>query len=103
MENYAFIQNTLGLPTCLICNEKLSNNKKSNIKHHFLIKHEPFARKHPLGDESKAIVMELCHRMQKSTSLFSSWILFATNINTASFAVAQDINKYKKTLHRWLI
>ncbi|CAD1481282.1 unnamed protein product, partial [Heterotrigona itama] len=33
--NLAFIANSNGLPTCLICKEQLANNKKSNIERHF--------------------------------------------------------------------
>ncbi|GBM22992.1 hypothetical protein AVEN_172338-1 [Araneus ventricosus] len=42
-ESFAFICNTDGLPTCLICHEKLSHNTKSNLERHFTIKHTQFA------------------------------------------------------------
>ncbi|GBN70017.1 hypothetical protein AVEN_133247-1 [Araneus ventricosus] len=42
-ESFAFICNTDGLPTCLICHEKLAHNKKSNLERHFTTKHTQFA------------------------------------------------------------
>ncbi|XP_077301698.1 general transcription factor II-I repeat domain-containing protein 2-like [Arctopsyche grandis] len=35
MESFAFICNSDGLPTCLICQKKLAHNKKSNLERHF--------------------------------------------------------------------
>ncbi|GFT89078.1 uncharacterized protein TNCV_3084881 [Trichonephila clavipes] len=34
-DNFAFIQNLNGLPTCLICKEKFAHYKKSNLERHF--------------------------------------------------------------------
>ncbi|GBL87146.1 hypothetical protein AVEN_171016-1 [Araneus ventricosus] len=42
-ESFAFICNTDGLPTCLLCHEKLAHNKKSNLERHFTTKHTQFA------------------------------------------------------------
>ena len=38
---------------CLICYEKLANNKKSNVPRNFQNKHAAFAQKYPDGDERK--------------------------------------------------
>ncbi|GBO41425.1 hypothetical protein AVEN_115651-1 [Araneus ventricosus] len=42
-ESFAFICNRDGLPTCLICHEKLAHNKKSNLERHFTTKRTQFA------------------------------------------------------------
>jgi hypothetical protein len=85
-ESYAFTQNFMGLPTCLICNEKLSNKKKSNLGRHFSTKHDVFARKYSLGEERKKAVTELKQKMKQSTSRFSNWIQSSSNVTAASFA-----------------
>ena len=48
-ESFAFIANAEGLPACLLCNEKLSNNKKSNVERHFHGRHATFAAEYPVG------------------------------------------------------
>ncbi|KAI5088835.1 general transcription factor II-I repeat domain-containing protein 2-like, partial [Silurus meridionalis] len=48
-----FTVDQTGLSVCLICNEKLANNKKSNVARHFQNKHAAFAQKYPDGDERK--------------------------------------------------
>ncbi|GBO00116.1 hypothetical protein AVEN_101394-1 [Araneus ventricosus] len=58
-ESFAFIYNTYGLPTCLICHEKLAHNKKSNLERHFTTKHTQFAGKYPASDARKKAVEEL--------------------------------------------
>ncbi|GBO37043.1 hypothetical protein AVEN_244864-1 [Araneus ventricosus] len=58
-ESFAFICNTDGLPTCLICHEKLAHNKKSNLERHFTTKHTQFAGKYPTCDARKNAVEEL--------------------------------------------
>ena len=42
---FAFTADKTGLSVCLICAEKLANNKKSNLKRHFQNKHTAFAEK----------------------------------------------------------
>ncbi|GBM61614.1 hypothetical protein AVEN_269524-1 [Araneus ventricosus] len=44
-ESFEFMCNTDGLPTYLICHEKLSHNKKSNLERHFTTKNTQFAVK----------------------------------------------------------
>ncbi|GBN04139.1 hypothetical protein AVEN_119010-1 [Araneus ventricosus] len=64
-ESFGFICNTDGLPTCLICHEKLARNKKSNLEIHCATKHAQFAGKYPTGDARKKAVEEL----QKTTTV----------------------------------
>ena len=52
-DSFAFIASKTGLPVCLLCDEKLANNKKSNVERHFLNKHNVFAEKYPAGDQRK--------------------------------------------------
>ena len=51
-DSFAFTPDETGLPVCLICGEKLANNKKSNVVRHFQNKHTAFAEKYPDGDEN---------------------------------------------------
>lgn len=94
-DDYAFVSSA-GLPLCLICNEKLANNKKSNIERHFSTKHAVFANKYAPGDERKKAVVELKRKNEQSTSMFSSWIRSSSSTTEASFAVAQEIAKHGK-------
>ena len=49
-EIFAFIQNLNDLPICLICQEKMARNKKSNLERHFATNHASFSIKYPVGD-----------------------------------------------------
>ena len=76
-ELYAFIANAEGLPACLICNEKLSNNKKSNLERHFQLKHAKFAADHPVGTERKSAIALLVKRFEGRKNSFKKWIAVA--------------------------
>ncbi|GBL75930.1 hypothetical protein AVEN_56174-1 [Araneus ventricosus] len=94
MESFAFICNRDGLPTCLICHEKLAHNKKSNLERHFTTKHTQFAGKYPTGDARKKAVEELQKKKkQQSRSMLSNWAQCSNNVNLASFAVSLEIAK----------
>lgn len=58
-KTFTFIQNLNDLPTCLICQEKMAHNKKSNLERHFTTKHVSFSTKYPVGDARKKAVEEL--------------------------------------------
>lgn len=90
-ENFAFIQNLNGLPTCLICQEKMAHNKKSNLERHFTTKHESFSTKYPVGDARKKAVEELQRRQERSAFGFNHWVQSSNNVNMASFVVSQEI------------
>lgn len=92
-ESFAFICNSDGLPTCLICHEKLAHNKKSNLERHFTTKHTQFASKYPAGEERKKAVDELQKQKQQSSSMLSNWTQSTSNVNLASFAVSLEIAK----------
>ncbi|GBM36957.1 hypothetical protein AVEN_153908-1 [Araneus ventricosus] len=94
-ELFAFICNTDGLPTCLICHEKLAHNKKSNLERHFTTNHTQFAGKYPTGDARKKAVEEL-QKKQQSSSMLSNWAQSSNNVNLASFAVSLEIAKRGK-------
>ncbi|GBN43754.1 General transcription factor II-I repeat domain-containing protein 2 [Araneus ventricosus] len=91
-ESFAFICNTDGLPTCLICHDKLAHNKKSNLERHFTTKHTEFAGKYPTGDARKKAVEELQEK-QQSSFMLSNWAQSSNNVNLASFAVSLEISK----------
>ncbi|XP_011267569.1 zinc finger BED domain-containing protein 5-like [Camponotus floridanus] len=95
-ESFAFICNSDGLPTCLICHEKLAHNKKSNLERHFTKKHTQFASKYPAGEERKKAVDELQKQKQQSSSMLSNWTQSTSNVNLASFAVSLEIAKKGK-------
>ncbi|GBM02777.1 General transcription factor II-I repeat domain-containing protein 2A [Araneus ventricosus] len=94
-ESFAFICNTDGLPTCLICHEKLALNKKSNLERHFSTKHAQFAGKYQTGDARKKVVEELKNKKQSSSTL-SNWAQCSNNVNLVSFAVSLEIAKRGK-------
>ena len=58
-ESFAFIANAEGLPECLLCSDKLSNNKKSNVERHFQGKHATFAAEYPIGSERKSAIASI--------------------------------------------
>ncbi|GBN05242.1 hypothetical protein AVEN_57670-1 [Araneus ventricosus] len=94
-ESFAFICNTDGLPTCLICHEKLAHNKKSNLERHFTTKHIQLAGKYPTGDAQKKAVEELKKKNQ-SIFMLSNWAQSSNNANLASFGVSLEIAKRGK-------
>ncbi|XP_031331198.1 general transcription factor II-I repeat domain-containing protein 2-like [Photinus pyralis] len=95
-ETFAFIQNTNGFPTCLICQEKLAHNKKSNLERHFTTKHVSFGAKYPVGDARKKAVEELKKSQEKSSFVFKHWSQSSNNVNIASFIISQEIAKRGK-------
>ncbi|GBN03283.1 hypothetical protein AVEN_120185-1 [Araneus ventricosus] len=96
MESFAFICNADGLPTCLICHEKLAHSKKSNLERHFTTKHTQFAGKYPTADARKKAVEELQKKQQLSSSMLSNWAQSSNNVNLSSFAVSLEIEKRGK-------
>ena len=52
-DSFAFSTTDAGLPICLICGEKLANNKKCNVERHFQNKH---SQKYQAGDERKRAI-----------------------------------------------
>lgn len=96
-DTYELVQNTMGLPKCLICDENFKNNKKSNIERHFLSKHDFFGQTYPAGNERKVAVAELMRKSQQSTSKFNNWLQSASNLTAASFVVSHEIIKSGKS------
>ena len=94
--SFAFIADKTGLPVCLICSEKLANNKKSNVERHFQNKHLSFAQKYSEGDARKKAVLELMRNADQSKQQFSKWIKSANSTTYASFVAAQEIVKHGK-------
>lgn len=81
----------LDLPVCLICGEKLSNNKKCNVERHFKNKHSAFAEKYPTEDERKRAISELQRKAEQSKHTFKKWITSPQSTTAASFVAAQEI------------
>ena len=75
----------------MLCNEKLANNKKSNVERHFLNKHNVFAEKYPAGDQRKKAVLELRRRANQSKTFCSKWMNSSTSSTSASFIAAREI------------
>ena len=95
-ETFAFMVNLNGLPTCLICKEQFTHNKKSNLERHFTAKHASFSTKYPLGDARKKAVEELQKNQETSASVFKNWMQSSSNVNMASFVISQEIAKRGK-------
>ena len=95
-ELYAFIANAEGLPACLICNEKLSNNKNSNLERHFQLKHAKFAADHPVGTERKSAIAVLVEKFEGRKNSFKKWIASPNSTTAASFVAAREIVKRGK-------
>ncbi|CAK6438343.1 unnamed protein product [Pipistrellus nathusii] len=95
-EAFAFTQNLNGLPTCLICQETLAHNKKSNVERHFTTKHVSFSVNYPVGEARKKAVEELRKSQEKPPSVFSYRMQSSNNVNIASFVVSQEIAKRGK-------
>ncbi|GBN39399.1 hypothetical protein AVEN_242390-1 [Araneus ventricosus] len=93
-ESFAFICNTDGLPTYLICHKELAHNKKSNLERHFTTKHTQFAGKYPTGDARKKAVEEF--QKKQSSFMLSNWAQSSNNVNLVSFAVSLEIAKRGK-------
>ncbi|XP_076805287.1 general transcription factor II-I repeat domain-containing protein 2B-like [Clavelina lepadiformis] len=93
INSFAFIADKTGLPVCLICNEKLANNQKSNVERHFENKHLSFAQKYS-GDARKKAVLELMRNVDRSKHQFNKWIKSANATTYASFVAAQEIVKH---------
>lgn len=80
---------------CLICSDKISSMKRSNIKRHFNTRHATFALKNPAGDSRKKACQELLSRVQASQQLLRVWARQG-DWNSASFAGALAIVKNGK-------
>lgn len=88
-DSFAFTANDAGLPVCLICGEKLSNNKKCNVERRFQTKHSVFAEKYLTEDERKRAISELQRKAEQSKHTFKKWI--TSPQSAASFVAAQEI------------
>ncbi|GBL93288.1 hypothetical protein AVEN_219437-1 [Araneus ventricosus] len=94
-ESFALICNTDGLPSCLICHEKLVHNKKSNLERHFtknipslLVNIQPVTHEKKLVKNSKK-------KQQQSSSMLSNWAQSFSNANLARF-VSLEVAKRGK-------
>ena len=95
-ESFAFIANAEGLPACLLCNEKLSNNKKSNLERHFQGRHAKFAANYPFGSERKSAITVLLEKLEERKGRFKKWIASPNSTTAASFVATREIIKYGK-------
>uniref|UniRef100_A0A8D2J826 Uncharacterized protein n=1 Tax=Varanus komodoensis TaxID=61221 RepID=A0A8D2J826_VARKO len=96
VDSFAFTADETGLPVCLICGEKLANNKKSNVARHFQNKHTAFAEKYPDGDERKKAISELMQKADLSKNHFKKCIKPANSTTYATFVAAQEIDRHGK-------
>lgn len=83
-EQFAFIERA-GCAVCLICNDKISSMKRSNIKRHFDTRHATFAAKYPVGDNRNKVCRELLSTVQASQQQLRVWAKQG-DFNSASFA-----------------
>ena len=95
-DSFAFSSDEGSLPVCLICGEKLANNKRSNVARHFHNKHTAFAEKYPEGEERKQAVSELKRKADLTKNQFKKWMKSTNSTTHASFVAAQEIVKRGK-------
>lgn len=95
-ESFAFIANAEGLPECLLCSEKLSNNKKSNVERHFQGRHATFAAEYPVGSERKSAIALLLEKLEERKNRFKKWIASPNSTTAASFVATREIIKRGK-------
>lgn len=95
-ESFAFIANAEGLPECLLCSEKLSNNKKSNAERHFQGRHATFAAEYPAGSERKSAIALLLEKLEERKNRFKKWIASPNSTTAASFVATREIIKRGK-------
>ena len=69
-----------GLPACFLCNDKLSNYKKSNLERHFQEKHAKFAADYPVGSERKSAMAVLLQKLEERKGTFKKWIAQAVSL-----------------------
>ncbi|CAI5687214.1 general transcription factor II-I repeat domain-containing protein 2B [Oreochromis niloticus] len=93
---FAFTGNNAGLPVCLICGERISNNKKCNVERHFQNRHLAFAEKYPTEDERKKAISELLRKAEESKLSFKKWISSPQPTSTTSCVAALEIVKRGK-------
>ena len=91
-----FTSNESGLPICLICGEKLANNKRSNVARHFNNTHKAFAEKYSEGEERKKAVKELMRKADLTKNQFKKWLKSANSTKYANFVAAQEIVRHGK-------
>ena len=96
INSFAFIADKTSLPVCLICKEKLANNKNSNVERHFQNKHLFFDQKYSEGNARKKAVLELMQNADRSKHQFIKWIKSANSTMYASFVATQEIFKHSK-------
>ena len=95
-DSFALTSNESGLPICLICGEKLTNNKRSNVARHFDNTHKVFAKKYPEGEERKKTVKELMRKADLTKNQFMKWLKSVNSTTYASFVAAQEIIRHGK-------
>ena len=88
-EEFAFMERT-GSAVCLICSDKITSMKRSNVKRHFETRHSTFALKYPAGDSRKKACQELLSRVQAGQQQIRVWTQKG-DWNSASFAGALAI------------
>ena len=95
-EEFAFMERT-GSAVCLICSDKITSMKRSNVKRHFETRHSTFALKYPAGDSRKKACQELLSRVQAGQQQIRVWTQQG-DWNSASFAGALAIVRNGKQL-----
>ena len=83
-KEFAFVERA-DSAVCLICNDKITSMKRSNVKRHFDTRHDTFASKYPAGDSRKKACQELLSRVQASQQQLCLWTRQG-DYNSSSFA-----------------
>lgn len=80
----------------MLCSEKLSNNKKSNVERHFQGRHATFAAEYPVGSERKSAIALLLQKLEEHKNRFKKWIASPNSTTAASFVATREIIKRGK-------
>ncbi|KAM3593852.1 uncharacterized protein V6R79_023473 [Siganus canaliculatus] len=83
-EEFAFVERA-GSAVCLICNDKITSMKRSNVKQHVDLRHATCASKYPAVDSRKKACQELLSSVQASQQQLRIWTRQG-DYNSASFA-----------------
>lgn len=88
-QSYAFIFRH-GKPQCLICQETIAANKKSNLKRHHETKHSQFSATFPMGSKAR---QERINKLQESLMASEGMIVSFTSTDKRATEASLRVSK----------
>ena len=94
-EEYFFVLNASNKPVCLLCQETLSCNKKSNIKRHFDAKHSNSINEKypPKSDSRNNYIQQLQNKINRQQSMLKKSLTESECVSFASLKITMLIAK----------